>query len=464
MRNKTKNFLLLHNIYVTYNLLKRMTFKYIAQVLILLSVIIALSSCLNTNNTELEASSDAQIYAVKTTASYDSTGTLARAKYTIDQLRGEVYNRDSLDFGFVPKNVLLTVTHRGATGIRLYLQNPDSVYIWQQSDSVNISRLKNIEVIAQDGATTKKYDFKLNIHKQNPNILVWKKITDSYIPISATAQKTIYFNNKYYTYYQSTAGIKLLESSDAITTSEQVLTGLPSTVQLNSIVHVSTGLAALDNLGNTYRSVDGRTWELLTTSYTIKAVYGIMPAAAGNYTLLAIEDGGNIKFASTTDFTTFQIKNNLPTGFPVQQYAAVSIDKPEVFSAKYLVLTGGVDNLNIQNNKVWILQDTNNSIVVTTGTTGSIITRASTLFTYDGNLYMLTTSGIKNVLYVSSTYGLNWEIANNNQALPANFVTRTNASVLTDDQNYIRIFGGRSTTQTELTDLWRGRLNKLAIN
>lgn len=464
MRNKTKNFILLHYIYVTYNLLKRMTFKYIAQVLILLSGIIALSSCLNTNNTDLEASTDAQIYAVRTTASYDSTGTLSNAKYTIDQLRGEVYNRDSLDFGFVPKNVLLTVTHRGASGIRLFLQNPDSVYIWQQSDSVNISRLRNIEVVAQDGITSKKYDFKLNIHKQNPDILVWNKLSDSYIPTSATAQKTIFFNNKYLTYYLSDTGIHLLESSDAVTTSEQLVTGLPTIIQLNSIVHSSTGLVALDNEGNAFRSIDGRVWEMLATPYSIKAIYGIMPSATGSYTLLAVDDGGAIKFASTTNFTEYQIKNNLPAGFPVQQYTAARIEKPEVFSAKYLVLTGGVDNATTQNSKVWILQDKNNSIEVTTGASGSIITKASTLFTYDGNLYLLTTSGIKNALYISSTYGLNWQIADNNQILPANFVTRTNASVVTDDKNYIRIFGGRSTTQTELTDLWRGRLNKLAIN
>jgi hypothetical protein len=35
------------------------------------------------------------------------------------------------------------------------------------------------------------------------------------------------------------------------------------------------------------------------------------------------------------------------------------------------------------------------------------------------------------------------------------------ASVITDSNNFIWIFGGESGAQAPITDVWRGRLNKL---
>ena len=39
---------------------------------------------------------------------------------------------------------------------------------------------------------------------------------------------------------------------------------------------------------------------------------------------------------------------------------------------------------------------------------------------------------------------------------------RKGASVITDLNNYIWIFGGVSETQTQIDDVWRGRINKFA--
>ena len=79
---------------------------------------------------------------------------------------------------------------------------------------------------------------------------------------------------------------------------------------------------------------------------------------------------------------------------------------------------------------------------------------------------MLTTATeSKNVLYISEKgNGIAWNLADSLQALPSSFSYRTNASVIVDEKNYIWIFGGTSERQTELTDVWRGRLNRLAVN
>ena len=94
---------------VSYTHLNVKYFTWCLTVLTVLLGIIAFSSCLDTNDTEIEfISSDAQIYGITLSAAYDSTGTLANAEFSIDQRASLIYNRDSLDYGFEPKNAYLT--------------------------------------------------------------------------------------------------------------------------------------------------------------------------------------------------------------------------------------------------------------------------------------------------------------------------------------------------------------------
>ena len=92
--------------------------------------------------------------------------------------------------------------------------------------------------------------------------------------------------------------------------------------------------------------------------------------------------------------------------------------------------------------------------------TSSLILQSSTLFYYDNKPYLMTPSTERNILFFSGNFGLDWEEAEENQAFPAGFTKRSNASVITDSENYIWIFGGISAEQAQLTDVWRGRLNK----
>ena len=86
----------------------------------------------------------------------------------------------------------------------------------------------------------------------------------------------------------------------------------------------------------------------------------------------------------------------------------------------------------------------------------------STLFFYDNNTYLLTNSSGTNSLYYSDNFGLEWKSAGENQSLPTEMEFRKKASVITDNNNNIWIFGGVSGTQTQLDDVWRGKLNKFA--
>lgn len=442
-----------------------MTFKHITKSLFLLLGIIMLFSCLNTNQVPVDALTDAQIYSLTTTASYDSLRALVNTKYSIDQLNSQIYNRDSLTYGFVPDKVKLSIGVKYASAVKLYLTNPDSVYLWKQEDSVSIMRLKNIEVIAQDEKTTKKYDFTLNLHKSDPYILVWSKRATGYIPTLALDQRTVALNNLFYTYYKLSTGVYAVSSPDGETKTAVPLAGLPASVRLNTLISTNTGIYALDGSETVYKTTNGAIWTSVTSSYPVKAIYGTLPSTGTDSILTVVSDGGTLKFAKTKDATTFRVLSAVPDGFPINGFSSARIEDPTVYSAKYMILSGGTTANDGLNNQIWLLQEKGASLTWNKGNI-SVNTQGSTLFLYDQKVYLFAKAATanKNALYISEDYGASWAPADSNQAFPADFQYRTYPSALVDANNYIRIFGGTSGTQTQLTDVWRGRLNKLAVN
>jgi hypothetical protein len=118
---------------------------------------------------------------------------------------------------------------------------------------------------------------------------------------------------------------------------------------------------------------------------------------------------------------------------------------------------------NTRNGDIWILQEKEGIItLIPSRIPATLSLNGNSLFFYDNKPYLLTVSAGKNILMYSDNYGLDWIAAGDNQAFPADFKQRTAASVITDADNYIWIFGGISVTQTQLVEVWKGRLNKFS--
>ena len=146
---------------------------------------------------------------------------------------------------------------------------------------------------------------------------------------------------------------------------------------------------------------------------------------------------------------------------PIKDFSCTALNLPTFYS-KYLIVSGGTTKENGASNAVWILLENNgsiNHIISRIPNTVSVI--GSSLFFYDEKPYLMISTSEKNKLMYSENFGLDWIEATENQLFPSNFTQRSYASVITDADHYIWVFGGVSNTQTQLTDLWRGRLNKL---
>src|SRR5690606_2030206 len=108
----------------------------------------------------------------------------------------------------------------------------------------------------------------------------------------------------------------------------------------------------------------------------------------------------------------FHVMNAIPTDFPITQFSTANIKDTTIFWRKYMLLVGGKNADNSLNSKIWIIQEKDDAIL-TSDNTAPIPTQGSTLFPYDQNIYMLTTSTEnKNVLYISEKgNGIAWHLA-----------------------------------------------------
>lgn len=479
-----------------------MTIKYLFKSFIITALAVALSSCLgkNSGENEVELSSDAQIYRISFSSKTDSNKVLPSTSFTIDQLNKTIFNRDSLPYLFYVDSVKLNISGKGDgyfSKIVINLKNPDSTYTWNSKDSVSLSRLASIETTATDKKTSRLYQFTLNIHQHDPNLIQWYLLAQNYFSSNTIdTQKTVLVGNRFFTYFKSGKSIQAVSSSadDGSAWNVENIIGLPANIRINSIVALQNNSQyvcyALDANNKLYKSINGYYWSELETQYPLVSIYEKLPSAAGDYAILTIVEVDGVKrYAKTTDFASFTVMNAIPDEIPILDFSSLSIENPHTYSAKYILLSGGTKEDATENNRIWLLQENRDEIknVIIPNQSGFDFYN-NTLFWYDNSLYLLLRQQIiieseeennegenngnrnrrdgeiyENVLYSSSDYGLKWIKAGENQALPEEFVDRTNTTIITDDKNFIWIFGGVSDTQ-QISEVWRGRLNKLTVD
>ncbi len=249
---------------------------------------------------------------------------------------------------------------------------------------------------------------------------------------------------------------------------ESSITGLPATIDFNSITAINdTGNAmvyAQNADKSIYKSTNGLNWSKVASGIQVEAIYGQLPTSSGEFKILAVvKESGVLKYASTKDLNSFITLNEVANNIPVKNFSSVSFENPEVFSTKYIITAGGTDSDGAAINNVFLLQERGGEIKVHDSKSLSFNIQNSRIFAYDSNLYLLTTETAGNKFYISENYTVTWKAAGANQVLPEEFTTRTGASVITDSNNYIWIFGGKSTNNIQIKDVWRGRLNKFTL-
>ncbi len=190
--------------------------------------------------------------------------------FSIDLNRGVIFNADSLPVGtditkLVPvisytssaSAVTLTQTGGKYTGEIDYKTNP--------SDTVDFSGKVVLKITAEDNTTTRSYNIKVNVHKAEPDSLVWDQLAVTPLPAhqgNPKAQKTVMYKETSYSLINEADGSYTLSVATDLIAGEWDKQALnlnfePNVRTLNA---TSESLYVLDTAGVLHTSADGITW------------------------------------------------------------------------------------------------------------------------------------------------------------------------------------------------------------
>ncbi|MDE6786478.1 MAG: hypothetical protein K2J46_05515 [Muribaculaceae bacterium] len=481
----------------------------------------SLSSCNKKTETEEEIYMPESSVAVKGFSLKSKSGSKVKVDsvfFSIDLNKGVIFNADSLPVGTDVTRLAATITYTSSasavtltqtggkhTGVIDYKTNP--------SDSIDFSGKVVLKITAEDKTTSREYNIKVNVHKVEPDSLVWDELAVTQMPArkdNPKEQKTVKYKGTTYSL------IKEADDSYTMSVATDILGGVwdkreialgfqPDVRTLNS---TSENLYLLDAAGVLYTSADGLTWNnegvvwaniigayddvMLGLRYDNgKLLHTFWPSDAG-YSESAVSD--DFPVTDYTDFVQFSNRwTTLPIGFMVggRMRDGNFTDKTWGFDGdRWVVLSEGMTPKVAGATLVpyYVYRKTSSSLVQTEFSVWLLIGGKRS-----GESYNRT-------IYASYDNGVNWYETDSQMQLPDDFPSLSNhdgimvewpkqASLKDNwesrsgiqkpgmarikyrvedyevywDCPYIYIFGGVESDGNLNDKVWRGVLNRLTF-
>lgn len=423
--------------------------KFLSVIAVFTLMSVLLSSCLKSDETSSEVSSSAMIYAFGLDTIYGK-----HYKFTIDHVKNLVYNADSLPVGadtIIDRILIDTLQINGwaTSGIN------DTLFIL--TDSVDLRKPIVLKIHALDGETTREYTISVNVHRQDPDSLVWenmdlKQPVFSTSPIAARQKSVILNGDRLLVYASHTTMYSSSTNAGTYGWSTHTVSGLPADVLLASLVNFKETLYAASADGKVYSSTDGATWTEATalSGNVTMLIAGLSERLAGIRNI----DGKN--YFCTTGGESWTQGEEVPGDFPTAHpYASVYTTSNGVEKA---VMTGNTTEAGSATVPWFTMDGSNWSDLSTTASVACPFMQNPVILHYNDRFYLF--GGDFSAIYTSLT-GLEWTKVEKKFLLPEAFKNKGAFSLTVDANHYIWIvWGGENAPENSV---WRGRLNKMGF-
>lgn len=435
-----------------------MRLKFLSIIISFLIASITVSSCLSSDN-NYEFSTDATVRAFELDTIYGES-----YKFEIDQIQRLIYNRDSLPMSadtiidsiqITTFNTLSGIIMSGTPDTLLDIDNYQNLLPAMNSESG-----MQFKVVAADGITTRLYRLIINVHKEDPDSLVWHKM-DSAPTLAPTGQglKSSILNNELFVYTAPDAGYKTSTVPNEYGW-QSITPNLPANTKLSTLTLFQKRLWMNTEDGDVYSSADGADWQKQDNlSGHVVSLVTTFPAneisdtpALLNAILTNEADGKN--YFCTTDGTAWEQHEEVPEGFPISDYSACTQITSNGLNKAFLV--GNVQQDDNEQTVPWSSMNGYGWADLSTSTSSGCpaLTTPSIIY-YDDALYIM--GGNLETFYKSATGGIAWEKIEEKFVFPKEFASKgTSYTITVDTNNFIWIIWGGSTNE-----VWRGCLNKL---
>lgn len=444
---------------------------------ILILILGVFASC-DDSSTTVETSSETR---VNTFTFYKDTANLGltEATYKIEHLAdtGLIYCTDSLRFGTRLDSVVPYITYKATPASATYFL-PDTTVVSTGADTLDFSQGPiYLLVKASDMVEDHKrwYRIKLFVHQADPNLFVWKQMTDHIFDPQICEMKAFSVEDTIALFVNNGFSTNIYQSQDGATWERATSpVGLPTPCQVRDILQhgdtmyyvannkLYTSLNLTDwtetdlsnrefDLVNMLVVFDNQSWCILQNKFTKQLFLGTI---ADNDILPA----SNIRGLEG---------NVLPKNFPISDFAALpfqsSSERPRAMIVGGRTIDGRAVNtrwnLEYESSAGYRMVDFSIEQPSFNSLTGISIVQ------YNNRLMMF--GGLDNdlewrsdMLY-SDDEGMNWYAPDTTEnQLPRTYTARQNQTVVVDKQQNIYIIGGQSFTET-YSDVYRGYLNEL---
>lgn len=432
-----------------------MKIKILPVILSVFIISLAVTSCLGSDDDNYEYSSDATVRAFEIDSIYG-----VYPKFTIDQINRRIFNVDSVPFSAdTIINKIRIVTLTTASGYEAFYTGDTIFYM---TDSLDLSNTMSglggtplqMKIYAPDGQTARDYSVEVRIHQQNPDSIVWHKMSGSFSGGSVTGkQKSVVLNDALFVY----ASDKTAYTSPV--NGEQVFspvapTGLPADINLSSLLNYKENLYIATASGEVYTSADGIQWtksEALSGEKVVTFLSSFNEALTG-----IVEVGGTNMFAATNaDATGWTVGKPVPGNFPFEETSSTLMKSTTGLWKCFLV---GKARSSQETTTPWFTFDGLDWADLETPYYPLPAMEQPTIMYYNDSFYAF---GEEFDYFYSSQDGLTWRPIEKSTLFSGEFSERGQYSTTVDANGYIWLLWSKGAQYND--EAWKGRINRMGF-
>lgn len=447
-----------------------MKLKVLNIIFSLFLAVCTITSCMDLSGEEYEYSSNASITgfaitdSIVTVIGTDTTTVLGvYYPFIINQNEGRIYNADSLPVNTDISKVVVNIT---ADTYYIYVVAAQDS-LWESTDTLDFRRPIEFKVLAETGVSGRTYKAQINVHQQDPDSLVWRKMTSEFAS-NIQAQKAVCTNSHIYIFAEQESQIAMTSSktSDGKNWTQLATINIPVKADYTSVMTWNNILYILaDN--QLYTSVNGLDWTKVDTEQTFSK---LLANSENNNKLIGIDTENH--YISSKDGIVWEQYDLLPVEFPIGNYTFANYPLGTNPNIDRIVLLGKNEASTDTTTIVWSQLGSENEwtpLTYDNNNHGCPKLENATIIRYNNKLYTFGGSGEYNGnvspfnnFFESRDNGISWRTVTKKVMFPEEFThlyneANGNYSCVIDNKQYIWIVWGQTG------EVWRGRINKMGF-
>lgn len=286
--------------------------------------------------------------------------------FSIDLNSGVIFNADSLPKGTDVSKLLVKITFaNNMTKVNLIFRHDNEMdtvdYLKNPTDTIDFSDPVALEVTALDGVNSFTYQVKVNVHKQDPDVIAWQELETSKLPSrlpNPLAQHTVVCNDMVYCLVEENNGEFTLSSSADLNMGqwEKKVFAPGFLPDVTTFTASSDSFFVLNVYGDLFESADLSSWNSTGENWaTILGAYGDG--------ILGVKSVGAEMMHAAYPIPEGFMETPIEKGFPIYNPSELGIIESEWADKPMAILAGGVTQEGEPSSSVWAYDGTNWAII-----------------------------------------------------------------------------------------------------